>query len=55
MAWTLTPLALIPAASAFTVFRHLVAGGDRMANFQLDIARRLLADGGEVFRGEVVS
>ena len=47
--------ALIPAASAFTVFRHLVAGGDRMANFQLDIARRLLADGGEIFRGEVVS
>ena len=52
--------ALIPAASAFTVFRHLMAGGDRMANFQLDIARRIMADGasrggGEVFRGEVVS
>ena len=52
--------ALIPAASAFTVFRHLMAGGDRMANFQLDIARRIMADGasqggGEIFRGEVVS
>ena len=48
--------ALIPAASAFTVFRHLMAGGDRMANFQLDIARRIMADGasrggGEMFRG----
>ena len=47
--------ALIPAASAFTVFRHLLSRADHMANFQLDIARRLLADGGEVFRGEVVS
>ena len=52
--------ALIPAASAFTVFRNLMAGGDRMANFQLDIARRIMADGasrggGEMFRGEVVS
>ena len=47
--------ALIPAASAFTVFRHLLSRADHMANFQLDIARRLLADGGEVSRGEVVS
>ena len=47
--------ALIPAASAFTVFRALLSRADYMANFQLDIARRLLADGGEVFRGEVVS
>ena len=48
--------ALIPAASAFTVFRYLLTErADPMANFQLDIARRLLADGGEVFRGEVVS
>ena len=48
--------ALIPAASAFTVFRQLVTSrADPMANLQLDIARRLLADGGEVFRGEVVS
>ena len=47
--------ALIPAASAFTVFRALLSRADYMANFQLDIARRLMADGGEVFRGEVVS
>ena len=47
--------ALIPAASAFSLFRHLLSRADHMANFQLDIARRLLADGGEVFRGEVVS
>ena len=47
--------ALIPAASAFTVARHTLAQGDVIANFQLDVARRLLADGGEVFRGEVVS
>ena len=47
--------ALIPAASAFSVFRALLSRADHMANFQLDIARRLLADGGEVFRGEVVS
>ena len=53
--------ALIPAASAFTVFRALLSRADYMANFQLDIARRLLATdgpsrgGGEVFRGEVVS
>ena len=48
--------ALIPAVSAFSVFRYLLTErADPMANFQLDIARRLLADGGEVFRGEVVS
>ena len=52
--------ALIPAASAFSVFRHLMAQGDVLANFQLDIARRIMADGasrggGEIFRGEVVS
>ena len=52
--------ALIPAASAFTVARHTLAQGDVIANFQLDVARRLLADGasrggGDIFRGEVVS
>ena len=52
--------ALIPAASAFSVFRALLFRADYMANFQLDVARRLMADGasqggGEVFRGEVVS
>ena len=47
--------ALIPAASAFSVFRALLFRADHMANFQLDIARRLMADGGEIFRGEVVS
>ena len=52
--------ALIPAASAFSVFRALLFRADYMANFQLDVARRLMADGpsrggGEIFRGEVVS
>jgi hypothetical protein len=52
--------ALIPAASAFSVFRHLMAQGDVLANFQLDIARQIMADGasrggGEIFLGEVVS
>ena len=53
--------ALIPAASAFSVFRDLTTSqGDPIANFQLDIAQRILADGasrggGEIFRGEVVS
>ena len=48
--------ALIPAVSAFSVFRYLLTErADPMANFQLDIARRLMADGGEIFRGEVVS